>query len=76
MGKFDGPNVKPHWLWTNHKFIQPLIDEGGKMTKKEKAQCSGPALVKRYIDRNGKKRVVGTKFLKGSQCLGFAIFFN
>ena len=76
MGKFDGPHVKPHWLWTNHQFIQPLIQDGGRMSKEERLQCSGPALVKRYIDRNGKKRVVGTKFLKGSQFLGSAISFT
>lgn len=76
MGKFDGPNVKPHWLWTNHQFIQPLIQDGGRMSKEERLQCSGPSLVRRYIDRNGKKRVVGTKFLKGSQFLGLARSFR
>lgn len=78
MGKFDGPNVKPHWLWTNHQFIQPLLDEGGRMSKEERKSCTGPALVRRYVDSSGKKRVVGTVFLKSSQLLGLnsKLFFG
>ena len=73
MGRLGGPTPKRHWLWANADILEKLENAAGTMTKEDKSKCKGPSLVRRYIDKNGKKRVVGTEHLKSSQSLCLSI---
>lgn len=70
MGKFGGSTPKPHRVWSNdERLLSGLTARAGFMSKAEQSCCPGQT-VKKYIDKNGKKRHVGIKnALKDSQSL-------
>lgn len=67
MGKLGGNTPKRHKLWSNSDFISKISDKAGYMSKEERQQLTGASLVDKYLDKNGKKRMVGNKNLKNSQ---------
>ena len=62
MGDFGAPSPKPTVLYSNSEWVGQLT------TFRAVAPARRAALVRRYIDQLGQLRVVGTKWLKGSQC--------
>ena len=61
MGKFNGKTPKRHKLWGNDQRLLRLVNtQAGYMSRAEQSKCPGQT-VRKYIDRNGKKRHVGIK---------------
>lgn len=71
MGKFSGPTVKAHQVWSNDLgLLDRLAERAGTMNKKERASKT-KKLVKSYVDKSGRVRVAGIKDeLRSSQPLG------
>ena len=60
MGAFDGPTAKRHRLWSNDKsLLEQIVSRGGTLTKAAMQSLPGKPLVKKYIDKAGRKRHVG-----------------
>ena len=59
--KFNGKTPKRHRLWGNDRRLLRLVHvQAGYMSRSEQSKCPGQT-VRKYIDRNGKKRHVGIK---------------
>lgn len=73
MGCFNGPTCKQHKLWSSsRKLLDSIVDGATFMPKELRTSLPGGALVKKYIDKQGKKRYAGIpKKLRASQPLGF-----
>ena len=57
---FNGPTAKRHRLWSNDKkLLDEIVARGGTMTRSAMQLLPGKPLVKKYIDKSGKKRHVG-----------------
>ena len=71
MGAFEGPSAKRHRLWSNDRsFLMEIVAHGGYLPKEIMKNLPGKPLVKRYIDKQGKKRHVGIpETLRKSQLL-------
>ena len=71
MAKYNGPTPKRHWIWSNDEsLVNGIIMDAGRMTREEMQRCSGKPLVRKYVDKQGKKRHAGNKeALRASQML-------
>ena len=73
MGHYNGSSPKRHRLYSNDTLISEIVKEAGYMSrddmKKIQEKNKDKALTRTYLDKQGKKRCAGTKFLKGSQCV-------
>jgi hypothetical protein len=71
MAMFGGPTPKRHRLWSNCRIIGAIMDGAEYMSKDMMHTLAlknkGKELTKKYKDKQGKTRMCGTKFLKGSQ---------
>ena len=62
MLHYGGPTPKRHFAYSNSKCVLQL--NRGRLRGWKKKKDGNP--VKHYVDRRGKRRFVGTKFLKGT----------
>ena len=72
MKAFEGVTPKRHRVWSNDQvLLQHIFNAGGYLPKNTLQSGSAEtALVKKYVDKNGKVRRVGIpEKLKKSQCL-------
>ena len=72
MGAFEGGTPKRHKLWSNcENLLLAIYERGGTMTKDKMLKLGGKPLVKKYIDKYGRRRHVGIpENLRNSQNLG------
>ena len=72
MGRFGGPTSKQHKLWSSSRALLESIVEGAtKMPRELRLKLPGGPLVRKYIDKSGKRRFAGIpKKLRASQSLG------
>ena len=64
MLHYGGPTPKRHFAYSNSKCVLQL--NRGRLRGWKKKKQGNP--VKHYTDARGKRRFVGTKFLKGTGC--------
>ena len=61
LGRYGGGSPKPTHLYSNAKWLSEL--DGSKPA----AGGEKSVTTTRYVDREGRRRCTGTKFLKGTQ---------